>query len=62
MTDRAQELVDVYGDDAFHAAVRFAASAVAIADKEGAEMFAAAARELLQLGYDKRGTGLPVDD
>lgn len=53
MGPKAEELIREYGDQAYHMAVQLTMSATLIGDVEGAEIFSAAARELLQAGYHK---------
>lgn len=49
----AARLIADYGEQAYWQAVRLTVAAQFIGDKDGAEMFAAAARALLVAGYHK---------
>jgi hypothetical protein len=53
MNEKTQELIDEFGDQAYHAAVEFTVIATHVGDTVGAEMFAESARELLAAGYHK---------
>jgi hypothetical protein len=50
---RAERMIASYGDQAYHKAVEFTVIAENVGDPEGAQIYAAAARELLQRGYHK---------
>jgi hypothetical protein len=50
----ADSLIAEYGDQAYHKAVQFTVIAVQCGDRQGQEMFAAAARELLIREYHKK--------
>jgi hypothetical protein len=55
MTDEAKIMVAEYGDDAYYKAVEMTVAGVLMGETEGSERFAAVARELMELGYHKRG-------
>jgi hypothetical protein len=53
MNEKAQELIDEFGDQAYWRAVEFTAMANQFADEEGMKMFSEAAITLMELGYHK---------
>lgn len=53
MSEKTQEFIDAYGDQAYHAAAICTTIATRMSDRDGAEMFAACAKELMELGYHK---------
>ena len=53
MNEKTHELIDEFGDQAYHVAVQFTVMATQLGDTVGAEMFAESARELLAAGYHK---------
>jgi hypothetical protein len=62
MLEKTKELVEAYGLDAYQAAVRLTVMATHLGDAEGAEMFAAVARELLALGKHKEPLISPTNE
>jgi len=53
MNPKAVELVDEYGDQAYHVAVEFTVLATHIGDTVGAELFGECARDLIEAGFHK---------
>lgn len=53
----ADQFIQEYGDDAYWKAIDSAVIAVQLKDQQGAEHFAAVAKELTRRGYHKRRKG-----
>lgn len=58
MSEKSMDLVKEYGDQAYYKAIRFTVVAVNFGDQQGAEMFAACAKELMAAGYHKHPESL----
>jgi hypothetical protein len=59
MTETTRQLIRDYGEEAYPVAVRLTVWAAISGDQQGAELFAASARELLQSGYHKKTAEAP---
>ena len=58
LSERSMDLVKEYGDQAYYKAIRFTVVATNLGDLQGAEMFAACAKELMDAGYHKHTESL----
>jgi histidinol phosphatase-like enzyme len=50
----ADEMIEKFGDQAYHKAVEFAVIGQRLGDMEGAQLAAEAAKELLRRGYHEK--------
>jgi hypothetical protein len=53
MNQKTLELIDKFGDQAYHQAIEFTVIATRFGDNKGAEIFAESAKELMEAGYHK---------
>lgn len=53
LSPKTLELIEKFGNQAYHKAVEFVVMATNLNDKDGAKMFAEAAKELMQKDYHK---------
>ena len=53
MSEKTAEIIREFGDQAYYKAVAMSVVATTFGDREGAEMFATSARELMAAGYHK---------
>lgn len=50
-----QELIDEYGNQAYHVTVKLVVAATVVNDTVGADHYAECAKQLMVLGYHKKG-------
>ncbi len=53
LMDKTDELINKYGNQAYHMAIHFVVIATTVGDQQGAEFYSKVAKELMGMGYHK---------